>query len=38
MATPENFVEYLPWIVAVVVISVCVVGWLIASRDLDNRK
>lgn len=38
MASPENFVEYLPWVVASVVVIVCVIGWLIANRDLDNRN
>lgn len=38
MAPPDDFIIYLPWIVGAVVIIVCFVGWLIANRDLDNRK
>lgn len=38
METPEHFIEYLPWVVFIAVVFVCIVGWLIANRDLNNRK
>lgn len=37
MATPGNFIAYLPWVVGLVIVIVCLVGWLIMNRDIGKK-